>query len=75
MNIYTYEQYKPAYPQSGNFVGLHRGTLEENRDSLNPSTVYSRDFYAVDDNHALELGKKCAELVDAEFIGFDEWNC
>lgn len=70
--IYTYEQYRPAYPMSGNFVRLFRGTFEDNRDSLNPSMVYARDFYASSDDHALELGRKCAELVSAEFEGFEE---
>lgn len=70
--IYTYEQYKPAYPMTGNYVQVHRGTFEDNRDSLSPSMVYGRDFYADNDEHALLLGAQCAELVKAEFQGFAE---
>lgn len=70
--IYTYEQYKPAYPQQGNYVRIHRGTLDENRDALNPSMVKGRDFYAGNDDHALALGQQCAEAVSAEFEGFAE---
>lgn len=69
--IYTYEQYRPAYPLTGNFVRLFRGTLEANRDYLNPSTIYARDFYADSDAHAEELGAKCAAMVQAEFEGFE----
>ena len=70
--IYTYEQYRPAYPQTGNYVRLFRGTFEENQDSLNPSSVYARDFYATNDDHALELGTMCATLVKAQFEGFED---
>jgi hypothetical protein len=70
--VYTYEQYKPAHPQTRNLVTIHRGTFEENRDSLSPSMVYGRDFYASDDAHALALGRQCAQMVQAEFVGFSE---
>jgi hypothetical protein len=71
LQIYTYEQYKPAYPQTGNFVRLFRGTFEANRDYLSPSMVYARDFYADSDQQAEWLASRCALLVDAEFEGFE----
>jgi hypothetical protein len=68
--VYTFEHYRPAYPQTGDRVRVHRGTLEENHDSFNPSLVRARDFYASDDVAALAKAVQAAETIPARFEGF-----
>jgi hypothetical protein len=71
MNIYTFEHFRPAYPQQGDHVVLHRGTFEANRESFSPSLVRARDFYADNDAEAFEKGQQAAATIPATFEGFN----
>lgn len=69
--IYTFEHYRPAFPQTGDHVVIHRGTFEDNRESFSPSLVRARGFYATDDADALNKGQQAAAAIPATFQGFN----
>jgi hypothetical protein len=70
--VYTFEHYRPAYPETGDYVVVHRGTFEDNRDLFSPSLVRARDFYAVDDADALLKAEQAAATIPALFQGFND---
>jgi hypothetical protein len=72
MQIYTFEHYRPAYPQTGDHVVVHRGTFDANRDNFSPSMVRAREFYATNDADAFEKGKQAAASIPAQFGGFND---
>lgn len=70
--IYTFEHFRPAFPQTGDHVVIHRGTFEDNRESFSPSLVRARDFYAIDDAEALSKGQQAASTIPAIFEGLND---
>ena len=44
--IYTFEKFKPCFPSERTFGRVHVGTFEQNRDSLSPCMISTREFYA-----------------------------
>ena len=71
MQIYTFEHFRPAYPEQGDHAVLHRGTFDANRDSFSPSMIRARDFYAIDDVEAFEKAQQAAATIPALFGGFN----
>jgi hypothetical protein len=69
MNRYTFETFKPAYPNKGTKTRLHRGTFEENRDFLNPSMIRVREFEARNDKHAKTLAQAASAVMGFKFEG------
>lgn len=70
--VYTFEVFRPAYPQTGRQSVLHRGDFEANRDSFSPSLVFARDFYARDDAEAATIASEAASLSKSEHLGFND---
>ena len=69
MKAYTFEVYKPACPDQTTFARVHTGSLEQNRDSLNPSMSFVREFYAETDVDAINKAKKVSRVYFAKFEG------
>lgn len=72
MQIYTFEHYRPAFPQKGNHAVIHRSDFESNRECFSASLVRARDFYAANDTEALTKGQQAAATIPATFGGFNE---
>jgi hypothetical protein len=60
--VYTFEKFKPAFPSTGTFGRVHVGTFEQNRDSLSPCMISTREFYAM---NGLDAEIKARSLCNA----------
>ncbi len=69
MKAYTFEVYKPMPPSDETLSRVHTGSLEGNRDSLNPSMTYVREFYAESDDAAITKSKQVSRVYFAKFQG------